>query len=254
MSILWSILIFGLLILVHEFGHFITAKRNDVKVDEFSLGMGPKLFDLKKGETVYTLRALPLGGYVRMAGMEDQDQEDPRGFNKKTVGQRMAIIFAGPFMNFITALLLFILAFMVVGIPSNSNVIGEVLEGQPAHLAGLKTGDRIVAINGEKVENWRDLVTIIHGSPGEEISLTVHRDDKVQIFRLIPRKDPDSGFGIIGIMQSWERKGVFAATVLGLEQTYEFTKLLIVSLMQMITGAIKPEVAGPVGVVSMVGC
>jgi regulator of sigma E protease len=81
----------------------------------------------------------------------------------------------------------------------------------------------------------------------------VHRDDKVQIFRLIPRKDPDSGFGIIGIMQSWERKGVFAATVLGLEQTYEFTKLLIVSLMQMITGAIKPEVAGPVGVVSMVG-
>jgi regulator of sigma E protease len=144
MSILWSILIFGLLILVHEFGHFITAKRNDVKVDEFSLGMGPKLFDLKKGETVYTLRALPLGGYVRMAGMEDQDQEDPRGFNKKTVGQRMAIIFAGPFMNFITALLLFILAFMVVGIPSNSNVIGEVLEGQPAHLAGLKTGEEVV--------------------------------------------------------------------------------------------------------------
>lgn len=253
MSILWSIIIFGLLILVHEFGHFITAKRNDVKVNEFSLGMGPKIFDTKKGDTIYTLRLLPIGGFVRMAGMEDQDQDDPRGFNKKTVGQRMAIIFAGPLMNFITALLLFILAFMVVGIPSNNNVIGEVLQGQPADLAGLQPGDRIVDINGEKVETWQDLVTIIHGSPGEEVVLTIHRDDRVQVVKVVPRKDPESGFGLIGIMQSWERKGLFTATSLGLKQAYEFTKLLVVSLVQMITGAIKPEVAGPVGVVSMVG-
>ncbi|MGI6686612.1 MAG: RIP metalloprotease RseP [Bacillota bacterium] len=253
MSIFWSIIIFGLLILVHEFGHFITAKRNDVKVEEFSLGMGPKVFDKKKGETIYSLRLLPLGGFVRMAGMEDQDQEDPRGFNRKTVGQRMAIIFAGPLMNFITALLLFILAFMVVGIPSNDNVIGQVIEGHPAVQAGLQPGDRIVAINEQKVETWRELVTIIHESPEEKITLTVHRDDKVQRIQVVPRKDPDSGFGMIGIMQSWERKGLLSATVLGLEQAYEFTKLIIVSLLQMITGAIEPEVAGPVGVVSMVG-
>jgi len=253
MTILWSIIIFGLLILVHEFGHFITAKRNNVKVDEFSLGMGPKIVDKKIGETVYSFRILPLGGFVRMAGMEEQDQDDPRGFNKKTVGQRMAIIFAGPFMNFVTALILFILAFMVVGIPADINVIGEVLEGQPAVQAGLQPGDRVVDINGNKIESWKDLVTIIHKSPGEKLTLTIHRDNRVQQVQVVPKKDPESGLGMIGIMQSWERKGLFAATALGLEQAYEFTKLIIVSLVQMITGAIKPEVAGPVGVVSMVG-
>lgn len=253
MPIFWSIIIFGLLILVHEFGHFITAKRNDVKVDEFSLGMGPKLFDIKKGETVYTLRLLPLGGYVRMAGMEDPEDHDPRGFNRKTVLQRMAIIFAGPFMNFVTAIILFIIAFMGVGVPSNTNIIGEVLEGQPAAEVGLQTGDRIVEINGEKITTWQDLVTIIHESPEQRIILTVSRNDQEQKVAVVPKKDAETGYGLIGIMQSWEKKGLVSATVLGLQQTYDFTKLLIVSIIQMITGAIKPELAGPVGVVSMVG-
>lgn len=254
MSIFWSVIIFGILILVHEFGHFITAKRNDVKVDEFSLGMGPKVLGVKKGETVYTLRLLPLGGFVRMAGMEDE-LDDPRGFNKKTVLQRMSIIFAGPLMNFIAALLLFIGAFMGVGTPSDTNVIGQVLEGQPAAQAGLLPGDRIVAINGAKVDTWKDLVTVIHESPEKAVTLTLAREgeDTVRQIQVVPRKDPDSGFGMIGIMQSWERKGLFDATALGLQQAYDFTKLLIVSLVQMITGTIKPEVAGPVGVVSMVG-
>ncbi|ATW24534.1 RIP metalloprotease RseP [Candidatus Formimonas warabiya] len=255
MSILWSIVIFGILILVHEFGHFITAKANDVKVDEFSLGMGPKVFGFQKGETIYSLRLLPLGGFVRMAGMEDQDQdqEEPRGFNKKTVLQRMAIIFAGPLMNFIAALALFILAFMVVGVPSNSNIIGEVVSGQPAAAAGIRSGDRIVEINGAKVENWEDIVTVIHEKPGHEITLTLSRDNQVKTVQVTPRKDPSSGYGVIGIMQSWERKGLFSATVLGLQNAYDFTKLIIVSLVQMITGAIAPDVAGPVGVVKMVG-
>ncbi len=254
MSIIWSIIIFGLLILVHEFGHFITAKRNDVKVHEFSLGMGPTILGMKKGETVYNLRLLPLGGFVRMAGMEDQDEEDdPRGFNKKTVLQRMWIIFAGPLMNFITALILFIVAFMGVGIPSNSNVIGQVLEGQPAAEVGLQSGDRIMEINGEKVETWQDLVKIIHSNPDQRVILTINRDDQIQKVQVVPRKDAESGVGMIGIMQSWEKKGLITATSMGLQQAYEFSKLIIVSIVQMITGAIKPEVAGPVGVVSMVG-
>jgi len=103
------------------------------------------------------------------------------------------------------------------------------------------------------VETWKHLVAIIHAHPEKEVTLTIHRNDRVQLVQVVPRKDPDSGFGMIGIMQSWERKGLFTATALGLEQAYEFTKLLVVSLVQMITGAIKPEVAGPVGVVSMVG-
>lgn len=253
MTVLISIIIFGVLILVHEFGHFATAKYNGVQVDEFSIGMGPKILGAKKGDTDYTLRALPLGGYVRMAGMDDPEEEHPRGFNKKTVSQRMAIIFAGPLMNFLTAILLFIFVFMVIGMPSNANVIGEVLADRPAAQAGLEPGDRIIKINDTNVESWEDIVNSIHLHPGEEIDLTISRNEATHQVTVMPELDEESGRGLIGILQSSERKGFFESIVLGMQQTYDFTKMLIVALTQMITGAIAPDVAGPVGVVQMVG-
>lgn len=267
MSILWSIIIIGILILVHEFGHFITAKKNDVQVDEFSLGMGPKLFDLEKGGTVYTLRILPIGGYVRMAGMDETEKEgagerekesfvsgdDPRGFNKKTVLQRMSIIFAGPMMNFVAAIVFFIIAYMGVGTPSNDNVVGQVLPDQPAARAGLEAGDRVTAIDGKAIGTWEEMVKIIHQSPEQELTMTVHRGEEIKIFRVVPERDPESEIGLIGVTTSMEKKGFLEAASLGVTQTYEFTKLLIMSIVQMITGVIKPDLAGPVGVVSMVG-
>jgi regulator of sigma E protease len=253
MTIVLSILIFGLLILVHEFGHFIVAKLADVKIDEFSLGMGPKVMQKKKGETVYSLRWFPIGGFVKMAGMEPEEDDEPRGFNKKTVLQRAAIIFAGPLMNFITALVLFILVFMVVGIPSDTNVIGKVVSGEPAETAGLKSGDKIIQIQGTQVATWEDLVLTIRKHPQETIKLTVLRDETKKEITVVPEKDPDTGNGRIGILQSWERKGFLTSITLGLKQAYDFTKLLVVSLGQMITGTVKAEVAGPVGVVQMVG-
>lgn len=255
MSILISIIIFGALIFVHELGHFTVAKINDVRVDEFALGMGPKIAGIKKGETLYSLRAFPLGGFVRMAGMEpgEEEDDDPRGFNKKTVLQRAAVIFAGPFMNFVMALFLFIMVFMVMGVPSNVNVIGQVIPDNPAAQAGLRDGDRIVAIEGKEVNTWMELVTTIHTHPGKEIRVTFVRDQKEQTVSMVTEIDPQSGQGRIGIMQSWEKKGFFASIALGMRQAYEFTKLLIVALGQMITGMVAPEVAGPVGVVQMVG-
>ncbi|MGI6713417.1 MAG: RIP metalloprotease RseP [Bacillota bacterium] len=253
MTIVLSILIFGLLILVHEFGHFIVAKLADVKIDEFSLGMGPKVMQKKKGETVYSLRWFPIGGFVKMAGMEPGEDDEPRGFNKKTVLQRAAIIFAGPLMNFITALVLFILVFMVVGIPSDTNVIGKVVSGAPAETAGLKSGDKIIQIQGTQVATWKEMVLAIRQHPQETIKLIVLRDGSKKEITVVPEKDPDTGNGQIGILQSWERKGFFTSITLGLERTYEFTKLLVVSLGQMITGTVKAEVAGPIGVVQMVG-
>lgn len=252
MSIVFSIIIFGILVFVHEFGHFVTAKVNDVRVDEFALGMGPKLFGLKKGDTEYTLRILPLGGYVRMAGMEPP-LDDPRGFNTKTVLQRMAIIFAGPMMNFVTALILFILVFMIVGTPSNANIIGQVMPGKPAAQAGLMAGDRIVKIDSTAVSNWQEVVEAIHKSPGREVAITFQRDHLLKKIKVVPEKDQGSGMGLIGILQSSQRQGVLNSVVLGLENTYGFTKTLLVNLGQMITGAIAPEVAGPVGVVQIVG-
>ena len=214
MSIIYSIIIFGILIFVHEFGHFVMAKLYDVRVDEFALGMGPKIVGVKKGETEYTLRILPLGGYVRMAGME-ADLEEPRGFNKKTVLQRMGIIFAGPLMNFITALLIFIGVFMFVGTPSNANIIGQVLAGKPAAQEGLASGDKIMAINGVATATWLEVVTKIHLSPGQALDLTIQRDGQPLEVSVIPEKDPASGQGLIGIMQSTQRQGFFSSIVLG---------------------------------------
>lgn len=252
MSIIYSIIIFGILIFVHEFGHFVMAKLYNVRVDEFALGMGPKIVGVKKGETEYTLRILPLGGYVRMAGMES-DLEDPRGFNKKTVLQRMGIIFAGPLMNFITALLIFIGVFMFIGTPSDANIIGQVLDGKPAASAGLQAGDQIVKINDQAVTTWMEVVTIIHQSPGQSLQLTIQRSNQQQSFSVVPEKDPASGQGLIGIMQSAQRQGLLASIVLGLENTYGFTKTLLLNIGQMITGRIAPEVSGPIGVVQIVG-
>ncbi|MGI6678537.1 MAG: RIP metalloprotease RseP [Dehalobacterium sp.] len=263
MSILWSIIILGVLILVHEFGHFITAKKNDVQVDEFSLGMGPKLFDIEKGSTIYTLRLLPIGGYVRMAGMDETEQEggersltgcdDPRGFNNKTVLQRMSIIFSGPVMNFVTAILFFIIAYMGVGIPSNDNVLGQVMPDQPAARAGMEPGDRVVNINGAEISTWDEMVQIIHQSPNQELTITVHRDEQIKIFQVVPELDQENNIGLIGVTTSMDKKGFMEAASLGVTQTYEFTKLLILAIVQMITGAIQPDLAGPVGIVSMVG-
>lgn len=252
MSIFLAIMIFGVLIFVHELGHFFIAKVNDVKVHEFSLGMGPRILNYQKEETEYSLRILPIGGYVKMAGMDPEDEEDPRGFNKKSVLQRMAVIFAGPLMNFITALLFFVLVFMVVGIPSNSPVI-QVISGHPAEKAGIESGDKILQINETKVTTWEDVVKIIHAHPNEKVELSIKRDEKNLKIMVTPELDEASGKGLIGITQSFERQGFIKAINMGITQAYQFTKLLIGALFQMITGAIEPELAGPVGVVQMVG-
>jgi len=252
MSVILSIVMFGLLIFVHELGHFVMGKLYGVRIDEFALGMGPKIAAIRKGETDYTLRLLPLGGFVRMAGMES-DLDDPRGFNKKTVLQRMGIIFAGPLMNFITALLIFIGVFMFIGTPADVNVIGQVLTGTPADQAGLAGGDRIVAIDGVAVQTWTEVVSKIHDSPERELVLTVSRQGQEFTLPVVPRKDPESGVGLIGIMQSAQRQGLVSSVALGLENTYGFTKSLLLSIGQMITGRVEAELAGPVGVVQIVG-
>ncbi|MEG1501602.1 MAG: site-2 protease family protein, partial [Clostridiales bacterium] len=125
MSIIWAILIFCILIISHEFGHFIVAKLNGIYVYDFNLGMGPKIFSFKAKETEYTLRLFPIGGAVRMMG-EDESADDPRAFNQKSVLQRMSVVFAGPLMNFIMAIIIFVIVFMGMGMPSNNNVVGKV--------------------------------------------------------------------------------------------------------------------------------
>lgn len=253
MSIIITVIILGMLIISHELGHFLAAKAVGVQVHEFAIGMGPKIFEYKGKETLFTLRALPIGGFNKMAGMEPEDEDHPRGFNKKSVGQRSLIIFAGSFMNFILALLIFIIVFMGLGVPTNRNVIGGIIPGGAAEIAGLKPGDQIVAINGEETKTWEDLTAIIHKNAGKELDFQIKREEKFFNVKITPVLDPEYKVGLIGIERSWEKQGFFESIVLGVKQAVELGYLLIVSLVQMIVGKIPAEVAGPVGMVQLVG-
>ena len=252
-TLLVAVIIFGLLIVTHELGHFMVAKMVGIRVHEFSIGMGPVVLSTRKGETVYSLRAFPIGGFNRMAGMEPGDLEDERGFNKKSVGQRMAVIVAGSAMNFLLAIFLFIFVFMGIGVPSNTTVVGGLLPGRPAEQAGLQRGDRILAVAGQEVDNWRELVEIIHRSPGKPLNLLVERAGKQMQFTVTPEMDPQSKVGLIGIEQMWKQLGFFSSILRGIQQAMAVGVLILTSLVQMVTGQVPAEVAGPIGIVQLAG-
>ncbi|MFY9140195.1 MAG: RIP metalloprotease RseP [Thermacetogeniaceae bacterium] len=262
MVIFIAILVLGFLILVHELGHFMVAKMVGIQVDEFSIGFGPKLFGYQKRKdtTLYTIRLLPLGGYVRMAGEnpEDEDEDFVNGFNDKPLKHRFAVISAGSIMNFLVAILLIVITYGVIGIPiaSNSNVIGEVVQGSPAMAAGLQSGDRIISINDVATENWEDVSGNIRKNGGQELKLVVERDNERHLFFVKPKYDPQFEIYQIGITQSiiWQRQGFFQAIRLGLNQSLQFSRLVIESLAGLIAGKYSTnDVAGPVGITVAIG-
>ncbi|HBT47789.1 MAG TPA: RIP metalloprotease RseP [Peptococcaceae bacterium] len=253
MTLLWALIVFSLLIVAHELGHFLVAKRAGIKVEEFAIGMGPALVQFKRGETVYSLRALPLGGFNRMAGMEGDNQDDPRGFNRKPVSVRMAVIAAGSLMNFLLAVALFIFVFMVLGIPVDKNIIGRVEAGRPAAAAGLQPGDRVISINGVPVDSWTDMVREINRRPEETLILEIERAGQRMALSVQSERDPSTGVGLIGIRPSWERQGFLRSLHLGFSQAVTITAAIVISIIEMITGEIAPDVVGPVGIIQMVG-
>src|SRR5918992_2506702 len=181
-SIAAAIIGLGVLIVFHEFGHFLLAKLSGVGVLTFSVGFGPKLIVKKKGETEYALSAFPLGGYVKMVG-EDPDEEVSgadiqRSFGHKPLLQRIAIVAAGPGFNLLLAVLLLMVVFLFYGVPVVSTQIGSVEKGSPAELAGIQRGDRIVAVNGQPVDSWERLSGAIKESQGRPLNLRLSRDPK----------------------------------------------------------------------------
>ncbi|MCL4424174.1 MAG: RIP metalloprotease RseP [Firmicutes bacterium] len=256
MTIAVSILVFGLLIFIHEFGHFLVAKRVGIKVQEFALGMGPKLVGYQRGETLYSLRLFPIGGFVRMAGMEAHDQEDERGFNKKSVWQRMAVIFAGPLMNLVLAAILFASIFAFIGLPVYEPVIGEVIPGHPAAEAGVLPGDKILAINGEAVGDWGRLVNLIQKRPGEPLVLEVQRGNQRLQLRLVAEsKTGEDGQtrGFIGIGPVIRRQDPLEAMKNGFWQTIGIILFWFKALGLMLTKKMAVDFAGPIGITQMIG-
>ena len=252
-----SVFVFGLLIFFHELGHFAVAKLMGIKVHEFSLGFGPKIFGMLRGETTYNLRLLPLGGFVRMAGMDPAEQEDfadARGFNKKSILQRMAVISAGPIMNFFLAALLLAFIFMAQGFPTATTKVEKVLPGYPAEKIGLMPGDRIIAIDGQTTNTWDQVAQYINSHPGKEINLTVQRDEGKRSFGIVPAKD-ESGAGKIGIYpaQEMKKQGIIASLISGVEYTVKVTGLIISFIGKMFVHEAPADLGGPVRVIWEIG-
>ncbi|MGD0266104.1 MAG: RIP metalloprotease RseP [Candidatus Methylomirabilota bacterium] len=192
MTILAAIVVLGILIFVHELGHFLVAKRSGVGVLKFSLGFGPKLVGVKRGETEYLLSAFPLGGYVKMIGEDPADASveaaDPaRSFSQKSVATRARIILAGPVANLLLPVVIFWGVFATVGQPYFLPIVGAPDPGSPAAQAGLLPGDRVQALNGERIERWTDVEAAVQASAGTPLNFTVVRDGRAFDVRLTPR-------------------------------------------------------------------
>lgn len=189
---LLAVVLFGILVFIHELGHFILAKLSGVFVERFALGFGPAIFKKKKGETEYAICLLPLGGYVKMRGEDPAEGEgkDPRSFAAQSVWTRIAIVAMGPFSNLILPVVVFAVIYMV-GMPTPSTRIGQVLPGYPAEKAGLKAGDRILSIDGKAVEKWTDLTTSLQERASKSTALQVDRGGERLSFQVTPVGEPE---------------------------------------------------------------
>ncbi len=189
------VVVVGILILIHELGHFIVARLAGVGVERFSIGFGPVLLRWRGKETEYCLSAIPMGGYVKMMGEESPLEGGPaaaydpaKAFALKSLPARFLIVFAGPGMNFVLAALIFTVVLATVGRPVWPAVVGRVVEGSAAAAAGLRTGDLVTHVDGGRVDNWEDLDRAVAGSGGRTLTLTVQRGSAAQTVTVAPRK------------------------------------------------------------------
>jgi len=262
------IVVFSLMVMIHEMGHFFVAKRAGIKVLEFAFGIGPKLFGIRGKETLYSVRIFPLGGFVRFLSAEEIQEDDHvnrqellnRSFESKSLWQKIMTIAAGPIMNFVLGAVLFIVVFAWFGVPTASNVIGKVSADKPAAKAGLETGDRILAVNGVQTQDWNSLTGQISSKPGEKISFRIEKAKTKEIvdMEIMPQYDQQLKRGLIGIEASeafiYNKKvSVLKAIQSGFQQTVGWTRTIIVYIIQMITGEMPVELSGPVAVAQVIG-
>jgi len=261
-SLLIFLFILGILIIVHEFGHFIAAKKMGVKVEKFSLGFGPQIVAKKKNDTQYSIAAIPLGGYVKLAG---DNLEEYKGnsyeYFAQAPGKRFWIIFFGPLLNYILGLLFFWFIFFV-GYPTLTTKVGGLIDGLGAKEAGIQVGDKIIAVDGKKVDYWEDLQKIIQAKKeATKVGLSILRNNQeLKIAVNIREKKVDDllgqkrSVGLLGINASDEivklRHGFFASFLLGLNKTWGLTTLTYKAIWRMITGqlSMRESVTGPLGI------
>lgn len=250
LTIIVAIVVFGILVIIHESGHFFAAKSVGIRVNEFAIGMGPVIFRKQKGETEYSLRALPLGGFVKMEG-EDEESHDERSFTNKSIFAKIFVLVAGSTMNFIFAIIIIIGLFTATGFPTNENIIGEVFEGNPAALAGIQAGDEIINVEGTTISSWEDIVGAITKSSGDTIHITVKRGNET--LELDSQIMVENGRRLIGITPTKEYSFT-KAIVEGTKYSFMLVGEMLNFFGTLFKGqASANDVVGPVGIIHLVG-
>jgi len=260
LTIAAAVFVFGLLVLVHELGHFITAKMTGMRVDEFAIGFGPKLLSKKRGETIYSLRAIPLGGFNDIAGMDPENNTaGDRGFCAKPVLSRMIVILAGAGMNFVLPVILFFMIYATIGTaqPATEPIIGGVIQGMSAEKAGLREGDKILSVDGQKVSTWIGFTEKLKNvKAGEDILLTYERDGVTGEVTVSPAYDEHEKRVLVGVQSSivYEPKTISQSFTLAITRTKEITFFMIESIARLFREPEQTEhLAGPIGIVQMSG-
>ena len=267
LSLISFLIVLGVLVIVHEFGHFIVAKSIGVRVEKFSIGFGPKICSVKKGDTEYLVSAIPLGGYVKMSG--DEPGESITGkrweFLSRSVFDRFKIIVAGPLLNYILAFIIFSVIFMF-GSPTMTTEVGSLLKDYPAVAQGVKVGDKILTVDGKDVKYWEDMTEIMHKHVDGPMTLSIRRGPQVFEMKIAPtiRKMKDifgkeTTIALIGIGPSQNiekvKYGFFASISMGSKKLIQLTALTYKALWSIIIGrmSLKESMTGPIGIFVITG-
>ncbi len=256
LTLVFVIVIFLILIFPHELGHFLSAKASGMKVEKFSIGFGPKIWGKKIKHTEYVISAIPLGGYVKIAGMEPGEKDIEEGFQSKSLWKRIVVILSGSAMNYLTSAVLLAIIFMI-GFETynfNTTVVGGIIPDSPAVSAGIKPGDKILEINGKKITNWGQIATFVNQDEQETLILKIQREKDILTIPVKPEFNPEENRSLIGISVPviFTRYNPLVSLGKGIKEIGQLTWLIISSLGNMIIGKLPAEFSGPVGIVRYV--
>jgi regulator of sigma E protease len=268
MSVIITLIIFTVIVVIHEWGHFFVAKKCNIYIEEFAVGMGPKLFGIQKGDTLYSVRLLPVGGYCKMAD-EKIEGSDKIGFNDANVWQRIAVAFAGPVMNFVLALIVLTVIAICSGV--STTYVSGVIDDFPAAEAGVMPGDRLVNINGKAIHIRDELDFYLSEHSGENLNITFKRNGEKYTVNITPKAD-ESGNKLIGIktelkapflnvglyknsdLSGIKKASFFECVHYGYWDMFFLVKITVTGVVKMLTFNVSmDEVSGPIGVTTVVG-
>lgn len=262
MTLIYFIIILGVTLTIHEFGHFLFAKKAGIYCYEFSIGMGPKLYEWhrKNDETTYVIRLFPIGGYVSMAGEDievDEDIPKEKRMQSKTWMQRFLTIIAGVLFNFILAIVLLFLVAMINGAPTSKPVVDTIEKGYSVYESGLKKNDVIVGVNGKKVSTVDDFMLELQMASGKEITLKVKRDGSYESVTFSPKKvkvDGNEGYKYGFSLSGKKTYGIIASIQYAFVKTWSLFKQMAFIIFYLLTGKLSlSALSGPIGIFSIIG-